>query len=108
MQLNRQYLFDLLVDEFRYEPISPMLLIRAAVRGQRILEEWMNTGVIERHPYVVVCDGSNNPRESLNQGILNIDIRLPEWYEIQLHIDRDTEAVSYGPNDTGKPRTIAG
>ena len=104
MQINRQYLLDLLIDEFSYYPISPLLLIRIAARGQRIVEEWMDTGAIERHPYVVVCDDSNNPRESLNQGILNIDIRLPEWYEIQLHIDRDTGEVSYGartPNPTG-------
>lgn len=97
MTVNAKYLRDLLTDEFRYEPISPVLLRQITHRAHQLLEQWKAEGSIEALPCVVVCDESNNSPESIKKGYLNIDVRPPEWW-VNQELERLRRLTS-GDND---------
>jgi hypothetical protein len=93
MSVNAQYLRDLLVDEFLSEPISPMLLREITNRAHQLLEKWKNEGSIEPLQYILICDESNNPPESIQSGFLNIDVRPPDWW-----VEQERERLSQWTN----------
>lgn len=80
MTVNAQYLPHLLTSEFCCEPITPLLLRLIENRAHQFLEQWKSEGSIESLSYTVICDKSNNPHESIKQGILNIELRPPDWW----------------------------
>ena len=94
-----QYLRDRLIPELEGQVMDDRTRILAVARASEILHQGMLAGEIEWiEPFQVVCDRSNNSMDSISLGILNIDVKLPEWY-VEEYLRRMNEDQDHGEKE---------
>lgn len=92
MELSYESIKEILTEEFKYEVVDERLRYRVRQRAHELVSQLL----LSDGQFRVVCDESNNPPESVEQGILNVDLKMPdwwvEWYLNELYGGSDGEA----------------
>lgn len=76
MELSYESIKEILTEEFKYEVADERLRYRVRQRTRELVSQLL----LPDDQFRVVCDESNNPPESVKHGILNVDLKMPDWW----------------------------